>query len=97
TAPPTSPPTASSRTPGRSEGQDQATGEPTGPGGGPPGPAWFPSVQDRDVHVVVVAQGRVAVARVGGVPVGVPAAAAGPDAPIEDHVLDVQGPGVGHR
>src|SRR5512132_2909432 len=53
------------------------------------------SVERRDVHVVVVAQGRVAVAGVGGVAVGVPAAAPGPDAAVEDHVLDAEGSGVG--
>ena len=51
-------------------------------------------LEHRDVHVVVVAQGRVAVARVGRVAVAVPAPAPGPDAAVEDHVLDVEGPGV---
>src|SRR5918998_3088413 len=56
-----------------------------------------PSVAHRDVDVVVVAQGWVAVARVRWVPVSVPAAGPGPDAAIEDHVLDVEGAGVGDR
>src|SRR5918999_6595941 len=52
---------------------------------------YFPmspcSTSHRDVHVVVVAQGRVAVAWIRRVPVGMPALPSGPDAAVEDHIL----------
>ena len=47
------------------------------------------------MRTVVVAQGRVAVARIRRVPIGVPALVPGPDPAVEDHILHLQRPGVG--